>query len=96
MGAQLAIAEPLAPPTPATPYSASSEEWIELHNRGDHAVDLTGWSFEQAIRFEFPVGTTIEAGQYLVVAKNRAHVQRLHPDLGPIDRRLCRHSCQLR
>ena len=45
-------------------------EFIELHNTGAAAVDLSGWKFTAGIEFTFPSGTTIPAGGYLVVAEN--------------------------
>jgi len=42
--------------------------WVELHNRSDHAVDLTGWQLADGIRFVFEPDTILEAGGYLVVA----------------------------
>ncbi len=50
--------------------------WIEVHNRGVNAVDLSGWSLHHATRtpgwpqnywWPFPFGTTIAAGGYLRV-----------------------------
>jgi len=45
-------------------------EYIELYNRGNEAVDMSGWSFDEGVDFVFPVGTTLQAGEYLVVAKD--------------------------
>jgi len=44
------------------------EEYIELYNRGDEAVELGGWELTGAIRFAFPPGVTIAPGGYLLVA----------------------------
>ena len=46
------------------------EEFIELTNTGEEAVDLSGWFFADGIHFEFPEGTTIEPGGFLVVAES--------------------------
>jgi hypothetical protein len=62
-----------APPRYATadqPYAESTEEWIELHNRGNQHVDLAGWSLSGGIEHVFPPGTLLAAGGYLVVANN--------------------------
>ncbi len=67
-----------APPTlreGEIPYAESDEEWIELFNRSDQPVDLEDWRLRDAVEFTFPVGTTIEPGAYLVVAKDAAAVQ---------------------
>jgi len=57
-------------PVSQSPFTESDEQWIELHNRSDAGVTLTGWALTGGISFSFPSGTTIPAGGYLVVAKN--------------------------
>ncbi|MEM6263283.1 MAG: lamin tail domain-containing protein [Bacteroidota bacterium] len=47
-------------------------EFVELFNAGNAAVDLSGWSFTQGFSFTFPANSGIEAGGYVVVAKNKA------------------------
>ena len=46
-------------------------DWIELHNNGATQVDLTGWTLtdEASVpdKWAFPDGTTIAAGEYLLV-----------------------------
>lgn len=70
--------------SPATEYQESPEEWIELYNRSDHAVDLTGWDFERGIDYHFPDGTTIGAGEYLVVAKDPAALLAKYPGINVV------------
>ena len=65
----------------ATPYPESPEAWIELYNRGDEAIDLTGWKLTDAVEFEFEPDTVMAPGEYLVVAKNRAYLQAVYPAL---------------
>jgi hypothetical protein len=50
------------------------EEYLELHNWGTAAADIGGWRIEGGIEFEIPAGTTIPAGGYVVVARNRQHL----------------------
>ena len=50
----------------------SQSEWIELHNQMYVDVDLSRWSLEGAVHFQFPVGTIVPIGGYLVVAANPA------------------------
>lgn len=50
----------------------SLEEFIELHNPGDTALDLSGWTLSDAVTFTFPGGTTLAAGGYLIVSENPA------------------------
>ena len=55
-----------------------SEEFIELHNTTDTAVNLSEWEFKSAVRFTFP-DATIGAGEYLVVAADLAAFEALYP-----------------
>jgi hypothetical protein len=58
----------------------SSEQWIELYNRGSVAVDLDDWEFTEGIGFTFPTGTTLDAGEYLLVAPNATALSAKLPD----------------
>ncbi|MEO0898365.1 MAG: lamin tail domain-containing protein [Bacteroidota bacterium] len=51
------------------------DEFIELVNTGSTAVDLSGWSFSQGVTFTFPSGSTIQPGQFIVVAFNSTAFQ---------------------
>lgn len=80
---------------PALPFRESSEQWIELCNRGPDAVDLTGWRFNEGIQFQFPDATVIPGGGYLVVAKDVPALQARHPEIaitGPFEKQLSRHG----
>lgn len=48
-----------------------SEDWIELYNTGTTSVDLSGWHLSDKVdkptKWAFPNGTSIGAGEYLVV-----------------------------
>ena len=46
-----------------------NDEYVELHNHGDEAVDLSNWQFNDGITFIFPYPTTLPAGGYIVVAR---------------------------
>lgn len=77
----------------APEINAASEDkhWLELHNRGVAPVNLTGWSFASGIEFEFPSGTVIGPGGYLVVAKDPAGLLTQFPGIpvtGPYDANL--------
>jgi len=61
------------------PYVENNEEWIELYNRSEAAVDLTGWSLDDAVEFLFPAGTILPAGGYLCVSGNRTAFAAAHP-----------------
>ncbi|MBP7276420.1 MAG: lamin tail domain-containing protein, partial [Kiritimatiellae bacterium] len=52
-------------------------EFIEVHNTGAAAVDLTGWSFSDGVQYTFPSGAVLPAGGFAVVAGNPASVEAL-------------------
>ena len=54
------------------------EEFVELHNTTDAAVNLGQWELESAVRFTFP-DVTIGAGEYLVVAADLAAFEARYP-----------------
>ena len=75
------------PPNPssgATPVTGNPEEWIELHNRTAAAIDVSGWSLDNAVEFTFPPGTNIPAGGYLVVAKDASALAAKWPAVAGI------------
>ncbi|MDH7599586.1 MAG: lamin tail domain-containing protein [Sedimentisphaerales bacterium] len=49
---------------------ADASDWIEIHNRGDRQIDLSGWflsdSGSDLTKYQIPSGTVIPAGGYLV------------------------------
>jgi len=47
-------------------------EFIELYNADVVPVDLTGWQLTDGITYQFPAGTTINPGAYLVIAADPA------------------------
>ncbi|MBN1126632.1 MAG: lamin tail domain-containing protein [Sedimentisphaerales bacterium] len=47
-------------------------EFVELYNTGPLDVDLSGWHFCDGIAYEFPAGTIMPAGGFLVVAEDPA------------------------
>lgn len=68
-----------------TPGDDSKEEWVELHNPTSAAVDLSAWTLsDNAGTWTVPPGTSIAAGQFLVIARNAQGFSTLHgvnPDL---------------
>jgi hypothetical protein len=50
-------------------------EFVELHNSGQEDIDLSGWYFSRGISYQFGVGVTLPAGDYIIVAQNPAHIQ---------------------
>src|SRR5262245_54734388 len=45
-------------------------EFVEIHNAGPKAVDLTGWKITGGIGLSFPSGRVLQPAEYVVVAKN--------------------------
>ena len=52
-----------------------THEFVELHNQQSVRVDLSEWRISGGIDFEFPRGTVVEPGGYLVVAPDPAVLQ---------------------
>lgn len=64
------------------PISGSDkDEFIELYNRGTSPVNVGQWRFEDGVNFTIPIGTIIQPGGYLVVAKDRTNLLARHPGL---------------
>ncbi|WP_172992225.1 lamin tail domain-containing protein [Lacipirellula parvula] len=58
------------------PENATEQvEFIELHNTGAAAVDLSDWRIDQAVDYTFASGAAIAAGGYVVVTQNAADFQ---------------------
>ena len=70
-----------APGTPALPARDSEDQWLELYNRGQLPVDLSGWSFCEGLNYTFPEGSILAAGDYLVVSNNPAKLASQHPGI---------------
>ncbi|MCB1097669.1 MAG: lamin tail domain-containing protein [Verrucomicrobiae bacterium] len=68
-----------APGVQGIEYQPIDEEWVELYNRSDSAVDLSGWKLDQAVEFEIPTGTVLAPGGYLVIANDAAALALKHP-----------------
>jgi len=45
-----------------------SDEFVELFNRGDTVVDLSGWKMTEGFLFTFPEGVIMRGGEYLLLA----------------------------
>jgi hypothetical protein len=72
--AQIVITEIMYnPPESGT----DSLEYIELYNNSSATVNLGDWNFTQGIAYTIPAGTTLGAGQYLLIAKSAAAMQNV-------------------
>ncbi len=45
-------------------------EFVELHNAGTTDIDISNWYFSDGISFQFPNGTILPAGGYVVVTED--------------------------
>ena len=66
------------------PSDGRSAEYIELYNKSEKGVDLSGWEFVDGINFEFPEGTVIQSKDYLVVAADIDWMRRHYGDISVI------------
>lgn len=80
-GAEFVLAREISPATGSLPFRESPEEWIELYNRSDSPVNLSGWALTGAVQFTFPANAILEPGGYLVVSRDREALLALHPSL---------------
>ncbi|HSH16360.1 MAG TPA: lamin tail domain-containing protein, partial [Verrucomicrobiae bacterium] len=60
------------------PAGSGGVEFIELFNRGQERVDLTGWQFTDGVEFPFPSGTQLEPGAYAVISANADDLRKIH------------------
>jgi hypothetical protein len=66
----------------------STLEYVEVYNQLAANVDLSNWRLDGDIRFNFPEGTVLNGGRYLVLAKDPAALQAatgFSNALGPYD-----------
>ncbi len=56
------------------PSGDGRDEYLELYNRSDRAIDLSGCRFTEGIEFEFPEGVVIAPDDYLVIAADAARL----------------------
>ncbi|MBN9119882.1 MAG: CotH kinase family protein [Planctomycetes bacterium] len=59
------------------PNDLDDLQYVELHNTGDKAVELSGWTIKGA-KHTFPAGAKIDAGGYLVVCKSLKEFKRAY------------------
>jgi len=45
-------------------------QFIELYNTTNQTIDLSNWSIEKGVYYQFPAGTMLNANNYIVVAKS--------------------------
>ena len=55
---------------PVLDLSEDVHEYIELHNFSQETVVLDNWRISGGINYEFPEGTSLQSGEFLVVARD--------------------------
>ena len=60
--------------SPALDLYEDLHEFLELHNPGSNPISLAGWELAGGIAYRFPSKAVLQAGQFLVVAKNPARL----------------------
>ena len=68
-------------PTQVPVFEEADEEWIEIYNQGDAPVDLSNWSLNEGIEYNFEPGTLLAAGDFLVVAEDAAAMSNKYPGI---------------
>ncbi|MFT4664171.1 MAG: hypothetical protein ACI8YQ_001850 [Polaribacter sp.] len=66
-----------------SPNACDAGDWIELHNAGATAVDVSGWFLEDGSGnyFNIPANTSIEAGGFLVLVQDQIKFTTVHPQV---------------
>lgn len=67
------------PPVPLPSAENSDNQWLELANRGNNTIDLSGWRFDDGIDFEFPPGTTLDPGEHACVVRDETAFSLAYP-----------------
>ena len=68
-----------------SPADFEPEDWVEIYNNANVAIDLSGWTFSDGGEghvFALPQGTFIKAGQYLVLCRKKAAFLAHFPQVG--------------
>lgn len=67
------------------PFNYPSGDWVELHNRSDTAVALSGWRLTHGLHvFVFGENAQIAPGGYLVVCQDSMLFKSFHPNAGAV------------
>ncbi|TWT72843.1 CotH protein [Posidoniimonas polymericola] len=65
-------------------------EFIELLNVSAEAIDISGWSLDEGVRYTLPANVVLQSGEHVVIAQNPTEFTSQFgvPVLGPFDGRL--------
>ena len=65
-----------------SPRNARTGDWLELYNRGERAVDLSGWFLQDAGQHRFALPeATLPAGGYVVVCRDLSRFTAAFPEV---------------
>jgi len=74
-------------------------EYVELYNKGQETIDISGWAFTDGISYEFAQNFKMPSDSYLVVAKEPDLLETVYDNLtvginlfGPYEGELNNHS----
>lgn len=59
-------------------YTENPEEWIEITNRGNAPIDLSGWRIRGGISYDFSKGLSILPGAYVVISNDAEALRKKH------------------
>ncbi|HWQ91324.1 MAG TPA: lamin tail domain-containing protein, partial [Clostridia bacterium] len=76
---ELSITEIMYHPPDTLTQDGDAFEFIELKNVSSASLDLSGVRFTNGISFEFPVGTILGAGEFIVLAGDPAGFTNKYP-----------------
>ena len=62
-------------------YEEVEDEWVELINRSDASVDMSGWRLRGGLSYTIEEGTVLAPGGYLVVAKDKQALEAKYPNI---------------
>ncbi|MCP4846521.1 MAG: hypothetical protein GY899_01060 [Verrucomicrobiaceae bacterium] len=69
-----------SPAAEGRPFRNSDNQWIEVANRGDVPVDISGWQFADGVDFTFPGGSVLAPGEHASVARDAGLFASAFPD----------------
>jgi hypothetical protein len=79
------------------------KDWVELHNYGTFALDISGWKLKDQNDYDtyvFPTGSVIQPNGYLVVASDTTAFSTIYPAvnnfIGPMGFQLSNSGDQVR
>ncbi|MEM7386808.1 MAG: lamin tail domain-containing protein [Verrucomicrobiota bacterium] len=66
------------------PNDLEELEFLELHNHGAQAVDLSGWKLTKGLKYTFSPGAEIPADGFVVLCKDASLFARFYKEVTPL------------